>query len=154
MTMTTYRRAGAKWTINECLKLQREFELLNLSVEEIAVLHERSPQAIMYKLDAEGFADYNELFRQQSQQYTSTLKDDDSEYQEDSDSDYEEDTDDDDAASEISEDEEDEEYDSYNIGQQVRLLTKQLSALTAFVMKTFKDRKSDIFKFDDLAGSR
>jgi hypothetical protein len=152
--MTTYRRAGAKWTINECLKLQREFELLNLSVEEISILHERSPQAIMYKLDAEGFADYNELAGQQSQQHTSTLKDDDSDYQEDSDSDYEEDTDDDDAASEISDNEEDEEYDAYNIRQQVRLLTKQLSALTAFVMKTFKDRKSDIIKFEDLAGSR
>lgn len=152
--MTTYRRAGAKWTINECLKLQREFELLNLSVEEIAILHERSPQAIMYKLDAEGFADYNELAGQQSQQqHTSTLKDDDSDYQEDSDSDYEEETDDDDAASEISDNEEDEEYDAYNIRQQVRLLTKQLSALTAFVMKTFKDRKSNI-NFEDLAGSR
>jgi hypothetical protein len=147
--MTTYRRAGAKWTVNECLKLQREFELLNLSVEEIAVLHERSPQAIMYKLDAEGFADYNELFRQ----HTSTFKDDDSEYQEDSDSDYEEDIDDD-AASEISDNEEDEEYDPYNIEQQVRNLTKQVSALTAFVIRTFKSRRSDIFKFEDLAGSR
>jgi TATA-binding protein-associated factor Taf7 len=109
----------------------------------------------MYKLDAEGFADYNELAGQQSQQqHTSTLKDDDSDYQEDSDSDYEEETDDDDdAASEISDNEEDEEYDAYNIRQQVRLLTKQLSALTAFVMKTFKDRKSNI-NFEDLAGSR
>lgn len=59
--MKKYRRSGNKWTINECLRLQREFELLDLSVYEISLLHERSPNAIMYKLDSEGFSDYNKL---------------------------------------------------------------------------------------------
>ncbi len=59
--MEKYRRTGKKWTINECLRLQREFELLELSIYEISLLHERSPNAIMYKLDSEGFADYNKL---------------------------------------------------------------------------------------------
>lgn len=55
------KRTGAKWTVNECLKLQREFELLGLTIGEIAELHKRTPKAIMYKLDAEGFADYREI---------------------------------------------------------------------------------------------
>lgn len=61
--MTSYRRRnGNRWTINECLQLQREFELLNLSVAEIADRHQRTPNAIMFKLDQEGFADYTVLY--------------------------------------------------------------------------------------------
>ena len=60
--MTTYKRFGNRWTINECLQLQREFELLELSIDEIAVLHQRTPNAIMFKLNQEGFADYTVLY--------------------------------------------------------------------------------------------
>ena len=155
--MTTYRRAGAKWTITECLKLQREFELLKLSVEEIAVLHERSPQAIMYKLDAENFADYNVLVGQQSQRCSTVETEEEEDDDSDSDSDYEEEENAD-AESEVSEEEYDEEeeqdYDPYNVAQQVKSLTKQVSALTAFIIRTFKSRRGDIFKAEDLAGSR
>lgn len=58
----TYKRFGKKWNINEILQLQREFELLELSIDEIAKNHQRSPNAIMCKLDQEGFAEYNELY--------------------------------------------------------------------------------------------
>ena len=57
-----YPRCGKKWTINECLQLQREYELIGLSVEEIAALHKRSVNSIMFKLDQEGFAAYNTLY--------------------------------------------------------------------------------------------
>ena len=60
--MNTYSRAGFKWTINETLSLQREFELLGLSIDEIAAKHNRSPNAIMHRLDQECFADYNVLY--------------------------------------------------------------------------------------------
>ena len=60
--MTHYKRFRNRWTINECLQLQREYELLKLSVNEIAVLHQRTPNAIMFKLNQEGFADYNILY--------------------------------------------------------------------------------------------
>lgn len=60
--MTTYPRAGFKWNINEILSLQREFELLGWDIKEIATKHKRTPEAIMYKLDQEGFADYNVLY--------------------------------------------------------------------------------------------
>lgn len=57
--MPEYKRFGNRWTINECLQLQREFELLQLSIGEIAKRHKRTPNAIMLKLDQEGLADYN-----------------------------------------------------------------------------------------------
>ena len=43
-----------KWTINEILALEREYELLELSVHEIAIKHKRTSSAIIYKLIAEG----------------------------------------------------------------------------------------------------
>lgn len=172
--MTNYKRAGAKWTINECLRLQREFELLKLSIDEIASLHQRSPQAIMYKLDAERLADYNVLaVSRTNSHYNSNVDeshdvdeqdccDNDNDDDNDSSSDYEEDQDCDDAASEISDEEisdeevsDNEEYDRFNIAQQVRMLTKQMSVLSEFVFKTLKNRNGrDILKFEDLAGCR
>jgi len=58
-------RNGRSWTINECLQLQREHELLKMSVEEIAEKHQRSVKAILYKLEAEGFASFNQVCREQ-----------------------------------------------------------------------------------------
>lgn len=55
--MTTCRRSGFKWTINEILSLQREYELLSLSVSDIADRHERSFFSILNKLKIEGFID-------------------------------------------------------------------------------------------------
>jgi len=60
--MSQYIRNRKRWTINECLQLQREFELLELSIDEIAKKHKRTPNAIMQRLDKEGFADYNVLY--------------------------------------------------------------------------------------------
>ncbi len=53
--MDQYNRANKKWNINEVLRLQREYELLELSVGEIAPLHERSVDGIAYKLKSDGF---------------------------------------------------------------------------------------------------
>ena len=60
MALTT--RYRYPWNINECIQLQREFELLELPIDEIAARHKRTPNAIMFKLDKEGFADYNVLY--------------------------------------------------------------------------------------------
>jgi hypothetical protein len=62
MSTPLYNRTGKRWTINETLSLQRQFELLNLSIDEMAAKHQRTPNAIMFKLDYEGWADYNELY--------------------------------------------------------------------------------------------
>lgn len=53
----SYKRSGNKWSVNEILTLQREHELLKLSVQEMSIRHKRSEEAIMYKLDFEGFID-------------------------------------------------------------------------------------------------
>ena len=48
-------RHGNRWTIREILSLQREYELLDLSVQQMASLHQRTERAILCKLEAEGF---------------------------------------------------------------------------------------------------
>ena len=55
-------RNGYKWTINECLRLEREYDLLELSVPEMAILHKRTMNAIMCKLQAEGLDTFNNLY--------------------------------------------------------------------------------------------
>ena len=54
-TSSTNTRSGNKWNVNELLNLQREYELLELTVQEIAVRHKRSVNSILYKLETEGF---------------------------------------------------------------------------------------------------
>lgn len=168
--MTTYRRANAKWTINECLRLEREFDLLKLSIDEIAALHERSAQGIMYKLDSEGLADYNvlavcgtnyqlrvsDINNQDSNHEEDEEDEDEDEKDSDDSSDYEEELagDNDDAASEVS-DLDDEEYDRFNIRQQINILSKQLANLTAIVYKVLSPKQGDNrLNFDDLSGCR
>jgi len=55
--MKTYNRRGNKWSINETLQLQREYELLEWNVSEIAEKHQRSIESILYRLETEGFID-------------------------------------------------------------------------------------------------
>lgn len=48
-------RVGFKWSVNEVLALEREFDLLGWSIEQIAQKHNRTSNAIMFKLNKEGF---------------------------------------------------------------------------------------------------
>jgi hypothetical protein len=53
--MPTYNaRSGNKWSIPELITLQREYELLELNVDEIALRHKRSVFAILARLESEG----------------------------------------------------------------------------------------------------
>lgn len=47
-------RYGKKWTVNEVNQLQREYELLSMSIPEIALKHQRDVKGIAYKLFKEG----------------------------------------------------------------------------------------------------
>jgi len=47
-------RQNYKWNINELLRLEREYDLLELNVREIAKLHQRTANAIAMKLQSEG----------------------------------------------------------------------------------------------------
>lgn len=48
------KRHNLKWNINELNSLQREYELLELTPEEIAEKHQRTTLSILYKLREEG----------------------------------------------------------------------------------------------------
>jgi hypothetical protein len=145
-------RRGNRWSVNECLQLQREFELLNLSIDEIANRHKRTPSAIMNKLDREGFADYNVLY---SNYYglnsyiptEGTNNEEEEEEEEDAnleDQDYspEEDEDDDDDDENWVGDVEEVIDDVDDIKQHVMRLEKQVTALTEMFMKQTKNHKS------------
>jgi hypothetical protein len=47
------RRNRYKWSVNEILSLQREYELQELTIQEIAILHKRSDFSILHKLEKE-----------------------------------------------------------------------------------------------------
>lgn len=56
-TTSTPKRFMNRWTVNELLSLQREYELLEMTVPEIAEKHQRTVNAILYKLQDEGLID-------------------------------------------------------------------------------------------------
>ena len=53
--MHTYKRHGYRWSVNEMLSLQREYELLEWTIQQIAAKHQRSVNSILFKLEEEGF---------------------------------------------------------------------------------------------------
>ena len=69
--MKTLNRYGKKWSINEGLSLQREYELLELTVQDIALIHRRSVKSIVYKLEQEGVI-YDKNFARGYQNITET----------------------------------------------------------------------------------
>lgn len=55
--MQATNRHNLRWNINEVLRLEREYFLLKMPVDQIAEIHERSVDAILFKLVAEEFVD-------------------------------------------------------------------------------------------------
>ena len=55
--MTQPYRHNFKWNVNELLSLQREYELLEMTIQDIADKHERTVESILYRLCQEGFID-------------------------------------------------------------------------------------------------
>ena len=54
MNMSMSKRHNFKWSINETLRLEREYDLLEWNIQEISNAHQRSVTAILYKLEKEG----------------------------------------------------------------------------------------------------
>lgn len=107
--MPTYNaRSGNKWSIPELITLQREYELLELNVDEIARRHKRSVFAILARLESEGIIAVWATARGYMESNVPVCGDDDSESEadDDDDEDYKssdsEDDDDDDIESEKS----------------------------------------------------
>jgi len=53
--MALPHRHNNKWNNSEVISLQREYELLKMTIQEIANKHNRTVEAILYKLQAEEF---------------------------------------------------------------------------------------------------
>lgn len=51
------KRNGKRWLTPEILRLQREYELLNLPIKKIATLHSRSIYSILARVEQEKFID-------------------------------------------------------------------------------------------------
>ena len=131
--MTSFKRFGNRWTINECLQLHREFELLELSIDEIAQRHQRTPNAIMLKLDSEGHADYNVLYSNYNtlnpeMNSQKSSEEDDEEEDEDEDEEYESDAD---TLVDV-------ETENNSLKLQVLNLEKKVNELSEFIMKQNK----------------
>ena len=67
-------RVNKKWTVNELLSLQREYELLEMDIFDIALKHKRTTNAILYKLNDEGLIDdfseargYDKFYKQEEE---------------------------------------------------------------------------------------
>ena len=140
--MNTYKRFGNRWTVNECLQLQREFELLQLSVDEISKIHQRTPNAIMFKLDQEGFADYNVLFANYAKtNQKNVVKYDESEEDESEEDESEEDE------SDESEDNVSESEDNVSLKHRVMCLEKQITSLAALILDNTNSKKNRSFLY-------
>jgi hypothetical protein len=78
--MNSYKRIGNRWSVNELLSLQREYELLGWTIQEIAGKHERTVEAILYRLESEGFIDsWKDARGFDMETYKTTIEDDISE---------------------------------------------------------------------------
>jgi len=102
------KRNGNRWTVNEVLALQREYELLEWTIQEISAKHKRSIGSILFKLTAEGFIpSWNDARGYSIEDYAVSVlcqgalcdndydNDDDEDYVDDDDDDDDEDDDDD-----------------------------------------------------------
>ena len=107
--MSTYNaRSGNKWSIPELITLQREYELLELTVDEIAQRHKRTVFAILARLESEGIITVWATARGYMESNIPVCGDDESdeEADDDDDEDYksgdsDEDADDDDVESDV-----------------------------------------------------
>jgi len=113
------KRNGNKWTVNEVLALQREYELLEWTIQEISAKHQRSIGSILFKLTAEGFIpSWNDARGFNIADYAVSVLCQgalcDNDYDNDADEDYVDEEEDDDEEEDEEEEDEDEDEDEEN----------------------------------------
>ena len=75
--MYAYKRNGNRWTVNELLSLQREYELLEWTVQQIAEKHQRTERAILFRLESEGIiTSWNDARGFDMESYKASIEDD------------------------------------------------------------------------------
>jgi len=158
--MDKCKRFRNRWTIKECLNLQREFELLKLSIDDIALKHKRTPNAIIFKLDEQGLAEYNVLYsnyyglnspmevirKHTHDEYDDNIINnfiDETEEDDDELEDLEDDYEDDEET--ISDEESYFEDDDYNLKNRINQLEKHVSTLTELVLKLKQNTNKSVF---------
>jgi hypothetical protein len=114
--MSANNRNGNKWTVNEVLALQREYELLEWTIQEISAKHKRSIGSILFKLTAEGFIpSWNDARGYNMEDYAVSVLCQgalcDNDYDNDDDEDYVDEEDDDDADEDDADEDDDDDYD-------------------------------------------
>ncbi len=148
------KRAGNKWTINETLQLQREYELLEWTIQQIAEKHQRSVHAILFKLENERFIDgWNNArgFNLIDYQAQCDANEDTNEEENEEENnviqvtDINEDSMDDDINDEMDDemddmdDDMDDDDNTYNLKEQVANLEYKINKLTKIVKKIYKN---------------
>ena len=158
----TPKRHRARWTASELNRLHTEYEMKELTVQEIAELHERSVYGVMSKLQVEGLIDSSlsdargwvfqkptspkqPISLQPALQFDQADDDDNESVEQDDpeDDDYVPDEDDEDDADEddIDDDDAEEDFDPYSIKQKMSFLEKQITTIFSFLQKNFPKQK-------------
>jgi ABC-type Zn2+ transport system substrate-binding protein/surface adhesin len=140
------KRCGNKWTINELLSLQREYELLEWNIQNIALKHKRSVTSILYKLEEEGFIlSWSEARGFNSKEYQKQINNNVSTFKEDEDNEQDEDYEEEDEEDEEQEEEEDDEEqdekanDLDKLSNRVWNLETSLSDISSMVREMFNN---------------
>ena len=157
MSATTMpKRHRARWTASELNRLHNEYEMKELTVQEIADLHGRTVYGVMSKLQAEGLIDssWNNargwVFQSQSQSPKQSLslqpalqfeQDDDAESVEQDDPEDEDYVPEDEEEEDDAEDDDEEEFDPYSMKQKVAFLEQQITNIFSFLQKQFPKQK-------------
>ena len=157
MSATTMpKRHRARWTASELNRLHNEYEMKELTVQEIADLHGRTVYGVMSTLQAEGVIDssWNNargwVFQSQSQSPKQSLslqpalqfeQDDDAESVEQDDPEDEDYVPEDEEEEDDAEDDDEEEFDPYSMKQKVAFLEQQITNIFSFLQKQFPKQK-------------
>ena len=146
--MSNYTRHGKRWTINELLSLQREYELLELPVDTIALKHQRTVNSILFKLQEEGLIStwdeargFDDVSVSPTWKTMGSMSQDEEDDDDDDDDDYDYEEDDEDF--EDCEEDEDFEEDDEDCEEDVEDNTSQVSKLAERVW-TLESTVSDI----------
>ena len=124
-------RNNFKWSVNEILSLQREYELLQLPIQDIATKHGRTVASILYKLKQEEFIESLTDVTECSKTTDYSFESLDYETQ---DSEYEEEEEDDSDYEDVSEEEEE---DISSLSQRVWNLETAVTDIRNMVEKLF-----------------
>ena len=141
--MPTYNaRSGNKWSIPELITLQREYELLELTVQEISRRHKRSVFAILARLESEGIITVWATARGYMESNIPVCGDDESESEADDDDD-DEDYKSGDSESECDEDVESEKSDVNKLSDRVWNLETSVNEIGGIVKQMMELMSND-----------